>query len=81
MFQERGLFLLPVRNGEYVILKGEGYLDIPEPEGAPVFYRSDFPFELMTSKTETRGGEGEQFGDAAFGLCLCGEFVAPFCRG
>ena len=79
MFRERGLFLLPVRNGEYVILKGEGYLDIPEPEGAPEFYRSDFPFELMTSKTETQGaraGNSEmQHLDYAFAVSLLRHFV------
>ena len=79
VFRERGLFLLPVRNGEYVILKGEGYLDIPEPEGAPEFYRSDFPFELMTSKTETQGaraGNSEmQHLDYAFAVSLLRHFV------
>ena len=29
IFQELGLFMLPVRNGEYAILRGEGYHDLP----------------------------------------------------
>ncbi len=27
---EHGLFLLPIKNGTYIILKGEGYTDIPD---------------------------------------------------
>jgi hypothetical protein len=30
IFIENNLFLLPVKNGEYAIVKGEGYIDIPE---------------------------------------------------
>ena len=30
VFIEKNLFLLPVKNGEYVIIKGDGYIDIPD---------------------------------------------------
>ena len=57
IFQERGLFILPTKNGHYIILKGEGYLDIPEPKGEVKDYESDFPFELETSKIFLQGAE------------------------
>ena len=45
-----GLFLLPTRNGEYALIKGEGYFDIPEIMQKPQEYNSKIPFELETSK-------------------------------
>ena len=30
IFQKHNLFLLPVKNGYYNIIKGEGYVDIPK---------------------------------------------------
>lgn len=50
VFQERGLFLLPVKNGKYVIVKGEGYVDIPAIDSPPRHYQSAFPFELETAR-------------------------------
>ena len=29
IFIDNGLFLLPIKNGNYIIVKGEGYVDIP----------------------------------------------------
>ena len=29
VFQEMGLFILPVKNGQYALVKGEGYVDVP----------------------------------------------------
>jgi len=46
---ENGLFLLPIKNGVYVIVKGEGYFDIPEINVSPINYRSKMPFVLETS--------------------------------
>ena len=48
-FRERGLFILPVRNGHYVIVRGEGYVDVPPIQSPLLEYHSDFPFELETS--------------------------------
>lgn len=47
---ENGLFLLPIKNGKYVIVKGEGYFDIPEINTSPQKYCSKIPFELETSQ-------------------------------
>ncbi len=30
VFAENNLFILPIKNGVYTILQGEGYIDIPE---------------------------------------------------
>ena len=30
IFKEKELFILPIKNGEYAIIKGEGYIDIPD---------------------------------------------------
>lgn len=71
IFQDHGLFLLPVNNGEYVILKGEGYFDIPEIKGEKD-YRSEFPFRLWTSEV---GDSEMQHLDYAYAMSLLPEFV------
>ena len=72
VFQERGLFILPIRNGHYAIVRGEGYVEVP-PIATPVQeYRSDFPFELET----TRIGNSEmQYLDRAYALSLIRHFT------
>ena len=47
---DNGLFLLPIKNGEYAIVKGEGYFDIPEISSNAKAYKSQIPFELETTK-------------------------------
>lgn len=72
VFREQGLFILPVRNGRYVIVKGEGYVDIPPITSPLQEYRSDFPFELET----TRAGNSEmQHLDRAYALSLVRYFT------
>ena len=72
VFQERGLFILPVKNGTYTIVKGEGYVDIPPITSPLLDYQSDFPFELET----TRVGNSEmQHLDHAYALSLLRNFV------
>ena len=72
IFQELGLFLLPIKSGQYVIVKGEGYLDIPPIESPLVQYDSGFPFELET----TRIGDSEmQHLDRAYALSLIRRFA------
>lgn len=46
VFKKLGLFLLPVKNGKYVIIKGEGYVDIPEVKEEAIIYRSKLNFKL-----------------------------------
>lgn len=49
IMQRNGLFLLPVKNGEYIILKGEGYFDIPEIKSRSIEYNSKLNFTLDSS--------------------------------
>ncbi|MDW8135121.1 MAG: hypothetical protein RMJ66_08670 [Bacteroidia bacterium] len=48
-FQDSSLFILPIRNGEYAILRGEGYIDVPSPSELQG-YRSKLDFELEMSR-------------------------------
>ena len=50
VFKERNLFILPVRNGKYVLVKGEGYVDIPPIETDIEPYVSALDFPLITSE-------------------------------
>ncbi|MDR1459133.1 MAG: hypothetical protein LBI60_02855 [Bacteroidales bacterium] len=49
IFVDNNLFLLPTRNGEYAIVKGEGYIDIPEIKSTAKIYTSKLDFQLDTS--------------------------------
>lgn len=49
IMRENGLFLLPVKNGKYAIIKWEWYVDIPEIESEVIIYDSKLDFELETS--------------------------------
>ena len=63
---------MPIKNGQYVIIKGEGYLDIPRIEAPATLYTSNFPFELET----TRIGNSEmQHLDRAYALSLIRHFA------
>ena len=70
-FRERGLFILPVRNGRYAIVKGEGYVDVPPIQSPLREYRSEFPFELDTSLV---GNSEMQYLDRAYALSLIRHF-------
>ena len=72
VFRDRGLFLLPVKNGEYVIVKGEGYVDVPGITSPLQEYRSDFPFELETTLV---GNSEMQHLDRAYALSLIRHFT------
>ena len=51
IMQENGLFLLPVKNGVYSILKGEGYVDIPKIEREIALHKSSLNFALDPAKS------------------------------
>ena len=72
VFRDKGLFILPVRNGHYIIVKGEGYVDVPPITSPLQNYRSDFSFDLETSKV---GNSEMQHLDRAFALSLIRHFV------
>ena len=50
IFIKNKLFLLPVKNGYYNIIKGEGYVDIPEIKDEIMVYSSKLDFQLDTTK-------------------------------
>lgn len=49
IFQKHDLFLLPVKNGFYNIIKGEGYVDIPVIKNEITVYSSKLDFPLDTA--------------------------------
>ncbi len=72
IFKKKGLFILPVRNGRYVILKGEGYVDIPEIKSQLEIYNSKLDFNLKSSKI---GNSEMQHVDFAYASSLIRHFV------
>jgi hypothetical protein len=49
VFKENNLFILPVKNGFYNIIKGEGYFNIPPINEKIITYSSKLDFSLDTS--------------------------------
>jgi hypothetical protein len=72
IMKENGLILLPVKNGQYVIVKGEGYIDIPDIKGTPEIYNTKLDFELDTSKI---GNSEMQHLDFAYASSLIRTFM------
>jgi hypothetical protein len=72
VFKDMGLFILPIKNGEYAIIKGEGYVDIPRIEGDPVEYSSKLDFNL---DTVTIGDSEMQHLDYAYATSLIRTFL------
>jgi hypothetical protein len=50
IFAQHDLFLLPVTNGEYAIIRGEGYFDIPEITSLIKDYDSKLDFRLESAE-------------------------------
>lgn len=72
VFKDRGLFILPTKNGIYSIIKGEGYIDIPQISGTTVVYKSKLGFPLDTSKV---GDSEMQHVDFAYAASLIRTFL------
>lgn len=72
IFKEMGLFILPIKNGNYAILQGEGYIDIPEIKNKTISYSSKLEFELETSKI---GNSEMQHLDFAYASSIIRTFV------
>lgn len=72
IFKDMGLFLLPIKNGEYMIIKGEGYIDIPDITSEPEIYNSKLDFDLHTSKI---GDSEMQHLDFAYASSLIRTFM------
>ena len=50
VFKDNGLYILPKHNGSYYVLKGEGYVDIPDIVTPIQNYQKKLDFELLSSK-------------------------------
>lgn len=72
IFKKNNLFLLPVKNGYYNIIKGEGYIDIPEIKKEIIFYPSKLGFQLDTTKI---GDSEMQHLDYAYAASLIRTFM------
>jgi hypothetical protein len=72
VFIDNQLFLLPTRNGEYAIVKGEGYIDIPPIESSAKIYTSKLDFILETSQV---GNSEMQHLDFAYAASLVKTFL------
>ncbi|MDO8580140.1 MAG: hypothetical protein Q7S13_01515 [Candidatus Omnitrophota bacterium] len=72
VFVDRGLFLLPTRNGTYAIVKGEGYMNIPPIVETAQVYTSKLNFALDTSKV---GNSEMQHLDFAYASSIIRTFL------
>ncbi len=72
IFQKHDLFLLPVKNGFYNIIKGEGYIDIPPINNKIVIYNQKLDFRLETSDV---GDSEMQHLDFAYAVSLIRTFM------
>jgi len=73
IFQENDIFILPIRNGTYALIKGEGYVDIPNIGTELIVYESKLPFSLDTSKV---GDSEMQHLDYAYASGLIHSFMS-----
>lgn len=72
IFIDNDLFLLPTKNGYYSIIKGEGYVDIPEIKSKIKNYDSKLDFKLDTSEI---GDSEMQHLDFAYASSLIRTFM------
>ncbi len=72
IFVKHNLFLLPIKNGTYAIIKGEGYVDIPEITHNTKIYKSKLDFHLDTSQV---GNSEMQHLDFAYASSLLRTFL------
>ena len=72
VFLKNNLFLLPIKNGKYVIVKGEGYVDIPKIDEKILIYSSKLDFHLDTSQI---GNSEMQHLDFAYASSLVRTFL------
>lgn len=72
IFVKNNLFLLPVKNGYYSIIKGEGYVDLPEIKKEVLAYSSKLDFQLDTTKI---GDSEMQHLDYAYAASLIRTFM------
>lgn len=72
IMKENNLILLPVKNGYYVIVRWEGYIDIPDIKGSAELYNTKLDFDLDTTKI---GNSEMQHLDFAYASSLIRTFM------
>ena len=72
VFRDNNLFLLPIKNGIYNIIKGEGYIDMPEIKKEIAIYNSKLNFHLDSSEI---GNSEMQHLDFAYASSLIRTFM------
>ncbi len=72
VFKDNNLFILPKHNGSYYIIKGEGYVDIPDITTPIENYNSKLDFKLQSSKV---GDSEMQYLDFAYANSLIRTFM------
>ncbi len=72
IFSRNNLFLLPVKHGKYVLLQGEGYIDLPYAYSTIDVHRSDLNFALDTIEV---GNSEMQHVDYAYASSLIRSFL------
>lgn len=72
VLRDKGLFLLPIRNGKYVLVKGEGYMDLPDIDSEIIEHKSALDFDPDTSKV---GNSEMQHLDLAYATSIIRTFV------
>lgn len=70
--QRHGYFILPVKNGEYILVRGNGYHALERLPEPPTIYRPQLDFEL---ETLTIGDSESQHLDYAFNVGLIENFA------
>lgn len=72
VFAEHGIFILPVRNGEYVLVRGEGYADIPQIAAPIKSYNSKLEF---VPRSAFVGDSEMQHLDYAYAASMLRDFI------
>ncbi len=72
VFKQNNLFILPIKNGHYAILQGEGYVDIPKIQTPSETYNSKLNFRLDSSAI---GASEMQYLDFAYASSLIRTFM------
>jgi hypothetical protein len=72
VFEQNNLFILPKKNGSYYIVKGEGYVDIPDITTPIKDYVSKLDFDLLSSRV---GDSEMQYLDFAYANSLIRTFM------
>lgn len=72
IFKDKGLFILPKHNGHYYVIKGEGYIDVPDITTPILNYHKKLDFDLLSSNV---GDSEMQHLDYAYANSLIRTFM------